>query len=120
MTARAIVAIVLCGSVAGLMSGLLGVGGGVVMVPLLVLVAGLSQHQAHATSLAAVILMGAVGAATYAAAGEVDLKIALPLAAGSLVGAPLGARLMARTGEGNLKTAFGVFMILVAGLLLWS
>ena len=102
------------------MSGLLGVGGGVVMVPLLVLVAGLSQHQAHATSLAAVILMGAVGAATFAAGGEVDFEIAAYLAAGSLVGAPLGARLMAGISEGRLKIAFGAFMVLVAGLLLWT
>ena len=110
----------LCGLGAGVMSGLLGVGGGVVMVPLLVLVAGLSQHQAHATSLAAVILMGAVGAATYAADGEVDVELGVALAAGSLVGAPLGARLMARTPEGRLKITFGVFMVLVAGLLLWT
>jgi uncharacterized membrane protein YfcA len=102
------------------MSGLLGVGGGVVMVPLLVYVAKQTQHQAHATSLAAVVLMGAVGAATFAADGEVELELALALAVGSLIGAPLGARLMARTAEGALKIAFGVLMLLVAGLLLWT
>ncbi|MEA2516267.1 MAG: uncharacterized protein QOG16_105 [Actinomycetota bacterium] len=112
--------IILCGLVAGVMSGLLGVGGGVVMVPLLVLVAKQTQHQAHATSLAAVVLMGAVGAATFAADGEVEVKLAIALAAGSLFGAPLGARIMARTAEGSLKIAFGVLMLLVAGLLLWS
>jgi uncharacterized membrane protein YfcA len=112
--------IILCGLAAGVMSGLLGVGGGVVMVPLLVLVAKQTQHQAHATSLAAVVLMGAVGAATFAADGKVDEKLAIALAAGSLFGAPLGARIMARTAEGSLKIAFGVLMLLVAGLLLWS
>jgi uncharacterized protein len=105
---------------AGVMSGLLGVGGGVVMVPLLVYVAHLSQHQAHATSLAAVVLMGAAGAATYALDGEVDITVAALLAAGSLFGAPLGARIMARTAEGPLKVAFGVLMLIVAGLLLWT
>ena len=88
------------------------------MVPLIVLVARRSQHEAHATSLAAVVLMGAVGAATFAADGQVDVGLALALAAGSLVGAPLGARIMARTAEGPLKVAFGVLMLVVAGLML--
>lgn len=88
------------------------------MVPLLVLVARQSQHEAHATSLAAVVLMGAVGAATFAADGQVDVGLALALAAGSLIGAPLGAKIMARTAEGQLKIAFGVLMLVVAGLML--
>lgn len=118
-TAR-VVPIVGSGVAAGVMSGLLGVGGGVVMVPLLVLVARQSQHEAHATSLAAVVLMGAVGAATFAAEGEVDVPVALALAAGSLFGAPLGARIMASIAEGPLKIAFGLLMLVVAGLLLWT
>lgn len=116
---RSILPLILSGLVGGVMSGLLGVGGGVVMVPLLVMAAGVTQHQAHATSLAAVVLMGAVGAATFAADGEVDVRLALLLAAGSLFGAPLGARIMARTAEGPLKVAFGVLMLVVAGMLLW-
>ena len=109
-----------CGLAAGLMSGLLGVGGGVVMVPLLVLVAAQSQHQAHATSLAAVVFMAAVGAATFGTDGKVEVELAGLLAAGSLFGAPLGARIMANTAEGNLKVAFGVLMLIVSGLLLWT
>lgn len=112
--------IVLSGLVAGFMSGLLGVGGGVVMVPLLVFIASFTQHGAHATSLAAVIAIGAVGATTFAVDGEIDLGIAVFLAVGSLFGAPLGARLMHRIPEVSLKIAFGVLMILVAGLLVWS
>ena len=108
------------GLCAGVMSGLLGVGGGFVMVPLLVAVAHLSQHEAHATSLAAVVFMAAVGAATFGAEGEVEVRLAALLAAGSLFGAPLGARIMANTAEGHLKIAFGVFMVIVSGLLLWT
>jgi hypothetical protein len=111
--------VILSGLVAGLMSGLLGVGGGIVMVPLLVFVARHDQHHAHATSLAAVIAIGIVGATTFAADGEVDVKLAALLAIGSLVGAPLGARVMDRTPEGSLKIAFGCLMIVVAGVLLW-
>jgi uncharacterized membrane protein YfcA len=100
------------------MSGLLGVGGGVVMVPLLV-AQGLSQHHAHATSLAAIVPIAVVGGVTFALEGEVDYTIALLLAAGSLVGAPFGARVMARMREAPLKIVFGVFMIVVAIALLW-
>jgi len=114
------VPVILSGLVAGLMSGLLGVGGGIVMVPLLVYAAHLDQHHAHATSLAAVIGIGIVGAITFALDGEVDVKVGALLALGSLVGAPLGARVMHRTPEGPLKLAFGCLMIVVAGVLLWT
>ena len=107
------------GVAAGVLSGLLGVGGGIVMVPLLVAVVGLGQHEAHATSLAAIVPIAAVGAARFAAAGNVDPVLAALLAAGSLVGAPLGARLMARTHEDVLKLVFGALMIAVAVQLLW-
>lgn len=110
---KAVVAGVLIGLAAGVVSGLLGVGGGVVMVPLLVTVVGLTQHKAHATSLAAIVPIAAVGAATFAIAGAVDYAVAALLAIGSLVGAPLGARIMARSGEGALKIAFGILLMLV-------
>jgi uncharacterized membrane protein YfcA len=106
------------GLFAGLLSGLLGVGGGIVMVPLLVLVASYGQHEAHATSLAAIIPIAAVGALRYAAAETVDYRVAVLLAAGGLLGAPLGARLMARTSETALKLLFGLLMVAVAVQLL--
>jgi len=108
------------GLVAGVASGLLGVGGGIVIVPLLVLVAGLSQHQAHATSLAAVIPIAAVGAATYAFEGEVSFSIAALLAAGSLVGAPMGAAWMARLSERTLKLVFGSLLVVLGAFLAFS
>jgi uncharacterized membrane protein YfcA len=116
---RAVAATIAVGALAGFLSGLLGVGGGVVMVPLLVSVLGLSQHEGHATSLAAIVPIAAVGAVRFAAEGTVDLRIAALLAAGSLVGAPFGARVMARTGEGRLKMLFGALMIVVALQMLW-
>jgi uncharacterized membrane protein YfcA len=113
------VAAVVTGFVAGVLSGLLGVGGGIVMVPLLVGAVGLRQHEAHATSLAAIVPIAAVGAARFGAAETIDLSLAALLAAGSLVGAPVGARLMARTREGLLKAMFGGLMVVVALQLLW-
>lgn len=99
------------GFVAGFSSGIFGIGGGTVMVPLLVLLAGFDQHRAHATSLAAGIFLGAAGGATYAIAGDVDVLVGVLLAAGALVGAPLGARLMHGIPADRLKVAFGVLLV---------
>jgi uncharacterized membrane protein YfcA len=106
------------GLVAGVLSGLLGVGGGVIIVPLLVALVHLSQHQAHATSLAAIVPIGAVGALTFALGGKIDLEVAGLLALGALVGAPAGARIMARIEERPLRIMFGVLMIAVGVQLL--
>lgn len=108
------------GLAAGLLSGLLGVGGGIVIVPLLVLLAGFSQKRAHATSLAAVVPIASVAAATYASEGEVSLTIAASIALGSLVGAPLGARWMSNMSEGNLKITFGSILAVMGVFLVWS
>jgi uncharacterized protein len=101
----------------GLLSGLLGVGGGIVMVPLLVLWASYAQREAHAMSLGAIIPISIAGIATYGIAGEVRYGTALALAVGSVVGAPIGARLLVRIDERLLKIIFGVFLVGVAVLL---
>ncbi|HEX4324184.1 MAG TPA: sulfite exporter TauE/SafE family protein [Gaiellaceae bacterium] len=101
----------------GLLSGLLGVGGGIVMVPLLVLWASYAQREAHAMSLGAIIPISIAGIATYGVAGEVRYGTALALAAGSVVGAPIGARLLVRIDERLLKIVFGLFLVGVAVLL---
>lgn len=108
------------GVVAGLTSGLLGVGGGIVIVPGLMLAAGMSQHHAHATSLAAVIPIAAVGAATYWLNDSIAPTIAIGLAAGAVLGAPVGARIMAGSPEATLKLAFGVLLIGMGVWLVWT
>ena len=100
----------------GVMSGLLGVGGGVVMVPLLVLWAGYAQREAHAVSLGAIIPISLAGIATYGVAGQVRWWQALGLAVGSVVGARIGAGLLARIDERLLKVVFGTFLVGVAAL----
>ena len=108
------------GAAAGFASGLLGIGGGLVMVPLLVGVASFSQHHAHATSLGAIVLIATGGAIVFGNAGEVDILAAAFLTVGALFGAPVGARLMARTSEARLKTVFGLFMVIIgATLVIW-
>lgn len=105
------------GLAGGLFSGLLGVGGGVVMVPLLVLWVGYGQRDAHAVSLGAIIPISAAGVVTFGAAGEIPLWEGLALAAGSIAGAQVGARLLARADERKLKLAFGTFLLIVSVLM---
>jgi uncharacterized membrane protein YfcA len=105
------------GAFGGVLSGLLGVGGGIVMVPLLVLRAGYRQRDAHAMSLGAIIPISLASVVTYGAAGEVRFAYALALAVGSVVGARVGAGLLARIRERPLKLVFGVFLGAVAVLL---
>lgn len=101
----------------GVLSGLLGVGGGIIMVPLLVFWAGYAQREAHAVSLGAIIPISVAGIATYGVAGEVRWWQALGLAVGSIVGARIGAGLLARIDERLLKVVFGTFLVGVAALL---
>jgi hypothetical protein len=109
--------LVAIGIVGGLLSGLLGVGGGIVMVPLLVFWAGYGQRQAHALSLGAIIPISIAGIATYGIAGEVRYWPALALAAGSITGAQLGAGMLARIDERLLKVIFGLFLVGVGVLM---
>ena len=116
MSVRATLAAIGVGLVGGLLSGLLGVGGGIVMVPGLVLIVGLSQRPAHATSLAAIIPIGVVGGALYALdGGHVDAALAVALAAGAVIGAPLGARALALIDEDLLRWLF-VAVAVIAGV----
>jgi uncharacterized protein len=100
----------------GLLGGLLGVGGGFVMIPLLVLWAKVPQHKANGTSLLAIIPIAIVGALVYYFQGskpQVDLAFALLLIIGSVFGAYLGARAMSRIPEAQLKVALVVLLVAV-------
>lgn len=118
-TGRAAWTIPLIGLAGGVISGLLGVGGGLVVVPGLVFVVGMAQRRAHATSLAAIAPVAAVGAVVYAATeGAVDLGFAAVLSIGAMVGAPLGVRALARLPESALRVAFGLLSLVLGVRLL--
>jgi uncharacterized protein len=106
--------LVAIGVVGGLLSGLLGVGGGVIMVPLLVLWAGYGQRDAHAASLGAIIPISIAGLLTYGIAGEVNWLDAAALAVGAVVGARIGAGMLTRIDERLLRVAFGLFLVAVS------
>lgn len=103
----------LIGAITGLLSGLMGVGGGVIMVPLMVQFLPLTQHLAHGTSLAVVIFTGLASATTYGWQGSIDLVVALELAVGTVAGARIGALWMHRIPAAQLRRAFGVVLLLV-------
>jgi uncharacterized membrane protein YfcA len=106
------------GTVAGLFSGLFGVGGGVVIVPLLVLWLGFGEREATGTSLAAITLIAAVAVAVHGAYGNVHVRdglvVGLPAVAGVLAGTELQRRIPART----ISLLFAAMLTVVAGDLL--
>jgi len=112
------VRLVLTGLVAGFFSALFGVGGGIVMVPLLILAARFSERPAMATSLAAIGLIALVGTISYALLGDVHLGyavvIGLPAAVGAVAGASLQQRLTTPVltfGFAGLLAAIGIWLL---------
>lgn len=106
------------GLVSGVFGGMVGMGGGVLMIPLMSGVLGFPQHVCHGTSLVAVVFTGIAGAVTYAFFDHVDWMAALLLAAGALWPVRAGARLCRRLPERNLRWVFGLFLIFTSILLL--
>ena len=107
-------ALALSGSIAGLLSGLLGVGGGFVMVPALQRYTDLTMQSAVATSLAVIALISTAGVATSAASGALVWSIALPFSAGALAGMLSGRALSARLSGPYLQRAFATVSAMVA------
>ena len=100
---------------AGIVSGLFGVGGAIVIIPGLVLLAKLSQHAANGTSLAALLLpVGLLGTLEYHRRGEVNIPYAIVIAAGLFFGALLGAKLAGSVSDTTLRRAFAGVLMLVS------
>ena len=110
--------LLLIGLVAGFFSALFGVGGGLVMVPLLILVIGFPERAAMATSLAAIGVIASVGVISYGLRGEVDpaaaAVVGLPAAVGAIVGTGIQQRVTGRA----LGLGFAAFLVVVGVLLL--
>lgn len=111
----------LLGLLAGVVSGLFGVGGAVVIIPGLVLIAKLPQHTAHGTSLAALLLpVGLLGVLEYSKREQVNWPYAAVVAVGLLIGAYFGARFAGTISDVMLRKAFGAFLLLISAKLLLS
>lgn len=116
-TPRFFIACIGIGLAAGMLSGLFGVGGGTVIVPLLVLLLRFDQRLAAGTSLAAIVPTAAVGVVSYAVHGSVAWIPALILAAGAVVGAQLGTWLLPRLPVTVLRWGFVGFLLVVIVML---
>ncbi|MFT4283839.1 MAG: sulfite exporter TauE/SafE family protein [Protaetiibacter sp.] len=116
----AILLLIAIGALTGLVSGLFGVGGGVVIVPALVAAFRMDQRRAAATSLVALLPISVAGTVTYAVGGQVHWLAALLLAAGSVVGSPIGVRLLHRIADRVLPWIFVGFIVVVIVSLLVS
>ncbi len=110
---RAWVSFVAIGVAAGLLSGLFGVGGGTLIVPMLVLLLGFDQRRAAGTSLAAVGPIAAVGVVSYALNGSVAWIPAIILAVSAVIGAQVGTRLLPRISQTVLRWIFVAFLVVV-------
>jgi uncharacterized membrane protein YfcA len=109
-----IVVLILIGLTAGMVSGMLGVGGAIIIVPALVFFFGLTQHQAQGTSLAILLLpVGFLAFWNYYKQGYVNFKIAVIIIIAFFVGGYLGSVIAVRVPDRFLKTAFGILIIVL-------
>lgn len=107
--------LIIIGVLAGILSGFVGVGGGIIIVPALVWLLGFGQHQAQGTSLAVLLLpVGIFAVMNYHRAGQLDWKVALVIGAGFVLGSYFGSRWALGIDPGTVKKIFGVFMIIAA------
>jgi uncharacterized membrane protein YfcA len=105
----------LLGFAAGVLSGLIGVGGGVIIVPALVLLFGFTQHQAQGTTLALLIPpIGILAAWIYYQQGYVDVKIAAVICIGFFFGSFLGARVATALSNVMLERVFGIALLFIS------
>ena len=101
------------GLVGGFMSGMFGVGGGILIVPALIYLAGEDPRRAAGTSLLAILPVSIAGVITYAIGGHVDVLLSVILAAGSIAGAPIGSWLLSKVSRTALALAFIAFLLVV-------
>lgn len=127
MTFQIITILVIIGLAAGILSGLIGVGGGIIIVPALVFFLGLTQKEASGTSLfilsMPVVMLGVMN---YWKAGQVNWKYGLIIAGTFLIGGYVGSKFAAKINPAVIKVIFGVIMLYVAfvmirsGILTWK
>lgn len=120
MSTGTIIFALVLGFAAGALSGTFGVGGGILFVPTLVLVVGLGQLEAQATSLAAIIPVVVFGAWQQHRAGNVRWRYAVVVGVMSIAGVLAGASLAISLDEDMLRKLFAGFLLVVAAQLVWS
>lgn len=108
----------LIGFAGGLFGGLVGLGGGIVMIPLMTYLLGISQHRAHGNSLCAIVFTSLSGALTYRAWGKADILSSLFLAFPAIFTARYGVKFASSLSSKRLRRYFGLFNLFVSALLI--
>lgn len=103
--------LLIVGALGGFVGGFFGVGGGIILVPLILWILTKDRHIAHATSLAAIIIIATFGMIGFAVDGNVDPGVGIALGLGGVVGATIGANLMHRLSPSTLKIVFSIVLI---------
>jgi len=120
MSTQTIILVIVIGLAAGVLSGLVGVGGGIIIVPALVFVLGFTQHQAQGTSLGILLLPAGIFAViNYYKQGYIDLKVVFILFIGFLIGGYLGSKISLSLSETAVKKIFAVVLLVIAGKMLF-
>ncbi len=115
MELQSAVIVTLIGTVAGLLSGLLGLGGAIIIIPSLVILLGYSQQMAQGTALMMMVLpVGALAAFQYYQKGLVDIKAAIIMAAFFFIGGYFGAKFTTQISADVLKKAFALMLVVIA------
>jgi uncharacterized protein len=110
-----VIGYLILGALAGVLSGLIGIGGGILIVPVLIYLFGFSQHMAQGTTLALMIPpIGILAVLEYYKAGNVDIKVAALICLGFVVGGYVGAKIAVGIPDAVLKKIFGVILMLVS------
>jgi uncharacterized membrane protein YfcA len=119
MSIQMVFIVILIGLIAGMLSGLVGVGGGIIIVPALVFFLGFGQHQAQGTSLGILLLPAGIFAViNYYKQGYIDLKVVVILFIGFVIGGYLGSKISLNLSETVVKKIFAVVLVIVAGKML--
>jgi uncharacterized protein len=111
--------VIVIGCAGGVLAGLFGVGGGILFVPTLALVLGLTQLHAEATSLLAILPTSFVGTWRQRRYGNVDLRAAAVIGVGSIAGVQFGVLLAESLPQGVLRRMFGLLLLVTAAQLIW-
>ncbi len=115
MTTQTIVLLLCIGLIAGVLSGLVGIGGGIIIVPALMYLVGYSQHQAQGTSLGLLLLpVGIFATLNYYRKGYVDIRAILIMSVAFLVGGLLGSKLSISVSDAMLRKIFAISLVVIA------
>jgi uncharacterized membrane protein YfcA len=120
MTLQTVLILLLVGLVSGVLSGLIGVGGGIIIVPALILILGYTQQQAQGTSLGLLLLpVGILAVINYYKKGFIDVRVVLVMSAAFIIGGWLGSKIALNISQTALKRVFAIILVGIAAKMLF-